>query len=1065
MTKQKQTMTKDQKKIRDELLKLVINCEFSSMKDKLYIFRSLKDKRYKCPACGKNHKTNGWYAFERNNKIICGCHDKEFKKTKKHKVLIELETDKSDNESEYESDESDSESNNESNDNWMDSIDEEESEPKIKIKIKKEIINLFKKNKQDLNYEDSPEVDNTFDIYYKFKPEHYEELEDNNIENNIEYISKYGLEFYDKMYQAVYYNRGEEHEDSILDDLSAIVAEQRSYMRSNFKFACASPNKILEAIKTKELNKDIHEYPRHNCSIYFDLDDKEMMAYPNIHDMYKDFVVMMKIVFDKVRGIKGNNKEFIKVFDPSKLVIHADDYGLNSLHIIYDNDGKTFRNTGYLQQFMEYLKSIVSDISNKKKSFNEDTNKITEIMKRMGKIIDHNVYTKNHSIRTIGSIKKDKYSKYTDRKFVKCHWNEDKQKLIIDKKQKITIKDIVSKERENTYYMKIPHNAVKNSKKFYQPSDMSISNDLAEKFQSYAKDTILASEVNNLFGFNAIRDTPYQCPACGTQHSSNGWYGFMRGNRGYAGCHGVEYKKQNMGARYLFTLNSKECEKNLKNWKADNIEELVIEIITEIEKDGISKDDNDKDKKWSFCDYVQFLRSREPTSLKHLVEYLHETIIHVVDCGMHRLFTKSYLNDGTIGIRNIVSVFSGKDDVTIKTIIGTKIERISLHDLYFDHMYNYCSHDYIDFIPFLDKKDGKFTLDKKFRNTYNLFQGFRHKYEKLDCKKIKEEGKLKPIFDHIDLLADHDSIVSKYIIMWIAFIIQYPTIKNKVALAFYSMKEQTGKNIFWNFIAEDIFGDNLSRSVNSIDSLTQRFNKGAEGKLFTIGNEIASFAKHKDCDKLKSLITDAMQEVEPKNFESYTIHDYNSFVFLTNNFNFLKVKVGNKRLVICKMDDEKIGDVEYFNNLAECMKDNKKLFFNYLANLDLSKFIVTKLPMTEMKRQLIQDNLSAPLKFIQFLVEKGEDEMYNHLGIDNDDPTCIINNHKRITKGAFFKKYKVWHTDEGEYGYKGKTEFFRELLESDIQQSNGKLSGQSGRPWHINIKFSDLQIIANKFVE
>ena len=352
----------------------------------------------------------------------------------------------------------------------------------------------------------------------------------------------------------------------------------------------------------------------------------------------------------------------------------------------------------------------------------------------------------------------------------------------------------------------------------------------------------------------------------------------------------------------------------------------------------------------------------------------------------------------------------------------------------------------------------------------------------MDCEKIEEEGKLKLIFEHIDVLANHNKEVAKYIIKWIAYIIQFPTLKNKVALAFYSKKEQAGKNIFWNFIAEEIFGMSLARSVDSIEQLIAKFNKASEGKLFCIGNEVSSFAKHRNCEKLRSLLTEILREIEAKGFDPYQIKDYCAYVFLTNNFNFMRIKTGDMRYCPCQMDESKIGKFEYFDKLAKCMTDNASLFFNYLANLDLSDFRVTKIPMTDMKKQLIEDNLSPPLKFIQHMVDMDAEGMYDYLGMDdkenktkeqcdkdNEDDKpyesiCIIRNHKRIGTTNLYNLYKTWYTEEcGEFTHKGKIEFLRELTENGMAKAKNRLSGQAGRPWHINIKFEDLETIAESF--
>lgn len=903
-------------------------------------------------------------------------------------------------------------------------------------------------SKKDL--ENEPEeiikAKDPFDIKYDVKEEREGELS----RDKGEFTSLYGLEFYDKMDKAHYFNRGEFEE----------LDECKSMIRMNYKFAMVWPSDIIRIIKLLQKEKkefDLHEYPRYNCSIYFDLDDKKKYIYSSddsIKQMYKDLVLLMTDVMDSLRSMNNSNKEFLNEFDESKLSIHCDSDKLNSMHVIYND--KVFYNSAHLKKFMSYVKHI----SEKNEKF-----------KNINKIIDFGVYNINHSIRCLAAIKKDDFG---DRKFIKYRYSKSKQNLVeLSKKGKVVNKnDIITKSKAAIYNINIPF--VKNSlsKKYYAPTEISEANNIVDILLEYAPETNLASEVNNLFCFNITsKDNSYKCPACDNEHTSNGWYAFIKQNKVYAGCHGSEYKNSPR-PKWLFTLNMKQLNSEVKKMKNKRLEEIIIGMIDEL--DEVKDKSILRNKKLSFCDYMKFIRSKQPTQLVDVVEYLYETVVHVIDCGKNRLMTKSILNDGSTGINELRDVFSRKTEIDVQLPDGA-IMTVDIGEIYNDIFYNYCSYDYIDFIPYLIDDDENRKTSRKFTNKYkvfNLFQGFRHKYVKLSKEELtKTEQKLKLLLDHVKILTNYSSEKTdenlklyEYVIGWMAYIFQFPNKKNKVALAFYSKNEQAGKNIFWDFFSEKIIGKDLSRSVNSIDSLTQRFNKSSEGKLFTIGNEISSFAKHSSCEKLRSLITDILQEIESKGFDSYSIRDYNNFVFLTNNFNFMNIKTSDKRYLPMRMDESKIGDTKYFNKLAAFMEeeDTAKLFFDYLTNIDLSNFIVTKIPKSKMKQELTEDSLDAPLKFINYLTEFNKKGLY----IELDDLDCnskMIKDHKRILKDVLYRKYKKWNSDQGEYSCEGKTQFYRILSENGIESSKAKLKGIPGRRWHISIDYKFLKDIASKF--
>lgn len=922
-----------------------------------------------------------------------------------------------------------------------------------KLKVSNDKIKKLRK--KDLLEEPELDKKDPFDIYYDIKEEREKELS----ESDGAYTSKHSLEFYDKMDKAYYHNRCSDFEE---------LDEKKTLIRMNYKFAMCWPKDILRIIKKyQKKNKefDLHEYPRYNCYIYFDLDDKKKEVYNTKDEIYRDLVLLMTEVIDSLIKCNKTNKEFLHRFDYLKLSVHCDSAGLNSLHVIYND--KVFYNNVELKKFMSYVKYIC-----------ENNIEFTKI----NKIIDYGVYNNNHSIRCYGAEKVDDHG---SRKFIKHNINNKLNKLDRASIQICTEKDIISNGKLDKYCIKIP--LVKNtlSKKYYAPTDLSIMNNIADRFQSFAPGTYLSYEVNNMFCFNILsKSTPYICPACENEHSSNGWFGFIHNDRGYAGCHGSAYRNSPQ-PRWLFTINMKEHNKRVAEMEEENMSNLVMEIIDNIKQDNEKDPRKLKSKKWSFCDYARFVRSKDPTKLEDVIEYLFDTVIHVIDCGKDRLYTKSHMTDGSIGINQVQSVFDS--NIKMKVLCDSednstsRVITIDIGDLYKDHIYNYCSYDYIDFMPHLDRQTPDFLcgdiaspLGDSFLqvknvhstpySTFNLFQGFKHKYIKMTAEEMKSAEKmLNPWLSHIDILTHNSSKLTSYVINWMAHIIQNPGKKTKVGLAFYSRKEQTGKNIFWDFFSDHILGSDLSRSVNSIEALTQKFNKASEGKLLTIGNEISSYNKHRDCGILRSLLTDILQEIHPKNFEPYKIKDFCNYVFLTNNFDFMRIKVNDKRYLPMECDCSKVGDTEYFNNLYKNMMRNKKLIFNYLANLDISEFVVTNIPGSKMKDELTIDGLPMPLKFINSLLEEDETNMYEYLDIM--DTNGSVKQHKKASTIDFYKSYKKWSSEEGEYGCIGKTEFYRILTTNGIFTSRSRLEGIAGRKSYVNINYKSLEKIASGFLK
>ena len=125
--------------------------------------------------------------------------------------------------------------------------------------------------------------------------------------------------------------------------------------------------------------------------------------------------------------------------------------------------------------------------------------------------------------------------------------------------------------------------------------------------------------------------------------------------------------------------------------------------------------------------------------------------------------------------------------------------------------------------------------------------------------------------------------IFKYFLMWLSDIIKNPRNKNGICFIFYSKEKGTGKGLFSN---------NGDKTILSIfDELNRE-----------------SFSK-KNYNKLKNLITETKMEKEKKGVDVIKSFDYNKFILLTNELDFLKTDTDENRF--CILNFLKLNDVEF----------------------------------------------------------------------------------------------------------------------------------------------------------
>ena len=289
---------------------------------------------------------------------------------------------------------------------------------------------------------------------------------------------------------------------------------------------------------------------------------------------------------------------------------------------------------------------------------------------------------------------------------------------------------------------------------------------------------------------------------------------------------------------------------------------------------------------------------------------------------------------------------------------------------------------------------------------YNIWSGFKAtKVDVIDMDIVNLY--LKHIYE---VWCCCDETQYRYVLSWWAQIIQMPYKKTETVIVLLG-EQGGGKGMPVDIMIEYVFGNEISLATSGINRITGNFNNSLKGKILTKVDEISNINGgnenfHAVFDRLKDIITGKSFECEQKGKDPFQITNNNNFIFTSNNFNCLKVEETDRRLNIMVVDDKYLGNYEYFKNFSKvCCNQNagNHIFTYFLQYTDIVN--LRKIPMTEMKKQMIQNSKPNPLLFLEDYEIKSDIEV----------------NSKKISNEKIYLEYCNWCSKEGEKIYAKKT--------------------------------------------
>lgn len=204
---------------------------------------------------------------------------------------------------------------------------------------------------------------------------------------------------------------------------------------------------------------------------------------------------------------------------------------------------------------------------------------------------------------------------------------------------------------------------------------------------------------------------------------------------------------------------------------------------------------------------------------------------------------------------------------------------------------------------------------------FSIFRGFPYKsndYVDMDSIQL--------FIDHMkEIICSGDEILFKYLISWIAYIIQNPGKRTDVCLILMS-DPGTGKTLFTDIICK-LFGSYCNPGIHTI---ARQFNSYIENKMLVILNG-----------------TNTNKHVNP-----YNIFNVSNFIIVSNSKNPITIEKGDRRYVVFDVSKKHANDRKYFNSILDLLNESFYTnLFNYFRTLDIDDYDIRDIPVTDRKRR------------------------------------------------------------------------------------------------------------------
>jgi hypothetical protein len=220
--------------------------------------------------------------------------------------------------------------------------------------------------------------------------------------------------------------------------------------------------------------------------------------------------------------------------------------------------------------------------------------------------------------------------------------------------------------------------------------------------------------------------------------------------------------------------------------------------------------------------------------------------------------------------------------------------------------------------------------------------------------------------------------------------IQFPDTKTHMPI--FQSAEGSGKGSFVQLLRKLLGVSKVSLTANPEEYVWGRFNNMMETTFLVFFDEISKQMTGGGIDKIKNLITEPTIQIQHKGKGAYEMTSFHRFAGLTNAWDGgMTISKGSRRFLMCKMSDEKKGDMEYWSRFYSLLEnlDVLRSFYNHYKTMEVQR-ILPPPKMTEFALELQKLSVDVPTLWVKDMVADAKVNKSTYL-TNNKNEYKIVN--------------------------------------------------------------------------
>jgi len=214
-------------------------------------------------------------------------------------------------------------------------------------------------------------------------------------------------------------------------------------------------------------------------------------------------------------------------------------------------------------------------------------------------------------------------------------------------------------------------------------------------------------------------------------------------------------------------------------------------------------------------------------------------------------------------------------------------------------------------------------------------------------------GLIDKYLQHVEeVICDGDERMSRWVLDWIADMIQDPLNPKGTAISIFSIEQGTGKGLFVAPLLKLLGENRHGYHIYNQELLIGRFAEQAmSNKVLVLADEVVWGGDTKLKGKIKGMITESRFVAEGKGdpLKGSSFRNCRHFILASNERQSTPLEESNnRRFLVLQVSNKRVGDTAYFNAYAEQMNSDENLgaLLNYFQNRKYDKKMLRTAPQT-----------------------------------------------------------------------------------------------------------------------